>query len=70
MNKLVLYLLHIKLVSLKLGKSLINTWKGFDKDLENLTKILSKKQFPAKLINKVTKQYLNLKFDKRQIQDF
>ena len=32
-----------------------NTWKGFDNDLENLTKILSKNQFPTELINKVTK---------------
>ena len=41
-----------------------NTCKGLDNDLENLTKILNKNQFPTKLINKVTKQYLNLKFDK------
>ena len=42
-----------------------NTWIGFDKDLENLTKILNKNQLPTKLINKVTKKYLNLKLRKR-----
>ena len=46
-----------------------NTWKGFDNDLENLTKILNKNQFPTKLINKVTKQYLNLKFDKKLFEN-
>ena len=40
-----------------------NTWKSSDNDLENLTKSLHKNQFPTKLINKVTKQYLNLKFE-------
>ena len=42
-----------------------NTRTGFDKDLENLTKILNKNQFPTQLTNKVTKKYLNLKLDKR-----
>ena len=42
-----------------------NTWKGFHNDLENLTKTLNKNQVPTKHINKVTKQYLNLKFDKK-----
>ena len=46
-----------------------NTWIGFDNDLENLTKILNKNQFPTKLINKVTKKYLNLKLDKRPIEN-
>ena len=46
-----------------------NTWKGFDNNLENLTKILNKNQFPTKLINKVTKQYLNLKFDKKPFEN-
>ena len=46
-----------------------NTWIGFDKDLENLTKILNKNQFPTKLINKVTKKYLNLKLDKRPLEN-
>ena len=39
-----------------------NTWKAFDNDLENLT-ISNKNQFPTKLINMVTKQHLNLKFN-------
>ena len=46
-----------------------NTWVGFDKDLENLTKTLNKNQFPTKLINKVTKKYLNLKLDERPLED-
>ena len=46
-----------------------NTWIGFDKDLENLAKILNKNQFPTKLINKVTKKYLNLKLDKRPLEN-
>ena len=46
-----------------------NTWKGFDNDLENLTKILNKNQFPTKIINKITKQYLNLKFDKKSLEN-
>ena len=46
-----------------------NTWVGFDKDLENLTKTLNKNQFPTKLINKVTKKYLNLKLDKRPLEN-
>ena len=46
-----------------------NTWKGFDNDLKNLTKILNKNQFPTKLINKITKQYLNLKFDKKPLEN-
>ena len=33
-----------------------NTWKGFDNDLENLTKMLNKHQFPTKLINKAVSQ--------------
>ena len=44
-----------------------NTWIGFDKDLGILTKILNKNQFPTKLINKVTKEYVNLKLDKRPL---
>ena len=46
-----------------------NTWIGFDKDLENLTKILNKNQLPTKLINKVTKQYLSLKCDKMPFEN-
>ena len=46
-----------------------NTWVGFDKDLENLTKTLDKNQFPTKLINKVTKKDLNLKLDKRPLEN-
>ena len=46
-----------------------NTWNGFDNDVENLTKILNKNQFPTKLINKITKQYLNLKFDKKSLKN-
>ena len=46
-----------------------NSWKGFDNDLENLTKILNKNQFPTKLINKVTKKYLNLKLNKRPLEN-
>ena len=46
-----------------------NAWIGFDKDLENLTKILNKNQLPTKLINKVTKRYLNLKLDKRPLEN-
>ena len=45
------------------------TWNGFYNDLENLTKILSKNQFPTKLIYTVTKQYLNLKFDKKRFEN-
>ena len=44
-----------------------NTWKSFESDLENLTNIFNKNQFPTKLINKVTKQYFNLKFDKNPL---
>ena len=47
----------------------INTWIDFDNDLENLTNILNKNQFPTKLINKVTKKYLNLKLDKRPLEN-
>ena len=46
-----------------------NTWIGFDKDLQNLTKILNKNQFPTKRINKVTKKYLNLKLDNRPLEN-
>ena len=46
-----------------------NRWVGFDKELEYLTKILNKNQFPTKLINKVTKKYLNLKLDKRPLEN-
>ena len=45
-----------------------NTWIGFDKDLEHLTRILNKNQFSTKLINKVTKKCLNLKLDKRPLE--
>ena len=45
-----------------------NTWIGFYKDLENLTKVLNKTQFPTKLI-KVTKKYLNLKLKKRPLEN-
>ena len=34
-----------------------------------MTKILNKNQFPTKLINKITKQYLNLKFDKKSLEN-
>ena len=56
-----------------------NTLVGFDEDLENLTRILNKNQFPTRLINNVTKKYLNFKLTKghlkttlkqRQILDF
>ena len=47
-----------------------NRWEAFDKDLENFTKLLNKNRFPTKLINKVTKQYLNLKFDKMLFESF
>ena len=43
--------------------------ESLDNDLENLTKILNKKQFPTKLINKVTKQYLYLNFDKKPFEN-
>ena len=43
-------------------------WKGFDNELENLVKFLKKNRFPTKLISKVTKQYLNLKFDKKPFE--
>ena len=46
-----------------------NTWKGFLNDLENLIKILNKNRFPTKHINKVTKQYLNLKFDEKPFEN-
>ena len=46
-----------------------NKWLGFDNDLENLTKILNKNQFPTKLINRVTKKYLNLKLDKKPLEN-
>ena len=46
-----------------------NTWIGFDNDLKNLAKILNKNQFPTKLVNNVTKKYLNLKLDKRPIEN-
>ena len=46
-----------------------NTCMGFDKDLENLTKTLNKNQFPTKLITNVTKKYLNLKLDKRSLEN-
>ena len=36
-----------------------DTWKIFNNDLENLSKILNKKQFPTRDISKVSKQYLN-----------
>ena len=39
--------------------------EGFDNDVENFTKIFNKNQFPIKLINQVTKQYLNLKFNNK-----
>ena len=45
-----------------------NAWKSLDNDLEKLTKILIKNQFPSELI-KVTKQYLNLKFDKKLFEN-
>ena len=45
-----------------------NKWKGFHNNLENLTKMLNKNQFPTKPINKVTKQYLNWKFDKKPLE--
>ena len=44
-------------------------WKGFDNNLENLYKNFNKNQFPPKHINKVTKQYLNLKFDKKSFEN-
>ena len=34
-----------------------------------MTKILNKNQFPTKHINKVKKQYLNLKFDKKPFEN-
>ena len=34
-----------------------------------MTKTLNKNQFPTKLINKVTKHYLNLKFDKKPFEN-
>ena len=40
------------------------------KDLENLTKILNKSQFSTKLINKVTKKYLNLKLEKWPLEKY
>ena len=46
-----------------------NTWVHFDKDLESLTKFLNKNQLPTKLMNKVTKKYLNLKLDKRPLEN-
>ena len=46
-----------------------NIWKSFDNDLENLTKILNKNQFPTKLINKITKQYLDLTFYKKPFEN-
>ena len=46
-----------------------NIWNSSHNDLENLTKILNKNQFPTKLINKVTKQYLNFKFDKKPLEN-
>ena len=46
-----------------------NTWVGFDEDLENLTRILNKNQFPTRLINNVTKKYLYLKLDKRPLEN-
>ena len=46
-----------------------NTWIGFDKDLENLTKIWNKNQLLTKLINKVIKKYLNLKLHKRPLEN-
>ena len=45
-----------------------NTWVGFDEDLENLTRILNKNQFPTRLINNVTKKYLNLKLTKGHLK--
>ena len=45
-----------------------STCIGFDKDLQNLTKISNKNQFPTKLINQVTKKYLNLKLGKRPLE--
>ena len=46
-----------------------NAWVHFDKDLESLTKFLNKNQFPTKLMNKVTKKYLNLKLEKRPLEN-
>ena len=46
-----------------------NSWKSFDNDLESLTKNFNKIQFSTKLFNKVTKQYLNLKFDKKPFEN-
>ena len=37
--------------------------------IPNLARILNKNQFPTKLINKVTKKYLNLKLDKRLLEN-
>ena len=34
-----------------------------------MTKVLNKNQFPTKLINKVTKKYLNLKLHKRPLEN-
>ena len=46
-----------------------NTSKGFDNDFENLAKILNKNKFRTKLINKVTKQYLNLRFGQKPFEN-
>ena len=37
--------------------------------IPNLARILNKNQFPTKLINNVTKKYLNLKLDKRLLEN-
>ena len=47
---------------------LSNTWIGFDSNLEDLTKILNKSQFPTKFIYRVSKKYLDLKLDKRPLE--
>ena len=45
------------------------TLENLKKKLENLTKVLNKSQLPTKCINKVTKKYLNLKLDKRPLEN-
>ena len=57
-------LLNIKLVSLKLCWIGVNstTHGKFDKNF-------NKNQFPTKLINKVTKRYLNLKYDNKPFKN-
>ena len=45
-----------------------NNWKSFHNDIESIKSNLTKNAYPAFLINKVIKKYLNYKFSSNQNQ--